>query len=196
MLEQGTVLSNSSGLLTGDLLSCDPIVVGVWQVLKARRPDVDTRRAGLLKLQGEFQARLRELEEQLLRELSSVSGNILDNDTIINSLERLKTEAADVTKQVNVVVLLTLRMISCKVTFCIGFVDCLTGGKHGSGDGRGRTSVEAFHTVCRDMLASVLLATAAARTALLVPDIVDVLLGDRRPRPVLHTHRFRYPSCS
>ena len=78
------------------LLCC----VACRQVLKARRPDVDSRRAGLLKLQGEFQARLRELEEQLLRELSSVSGNILDNDAIIMSLERLKKEAADVTTQV------------------------------------------------------------------------------------------------
>ncbi len=70
-------------------------------MLKARRPDVDARRAGLLKLQGEFQARLRELEEQLLRELSSVSGNILDNDSIIMSLERLKKEAAEVSRQVH-----------------------------------------------------------------------------------------------
>ena len=70
------------------------------KVLKARAPDVDARRGGLLKLQGELQARLRQLEEQLLLELSSVSGNILDNDAIIKSLETLKNEAADVTTQV------------------------------------------------------------------------------------------------
>lgn len=82
----------------------------VCQILKSRRPDVDSRRAGLLKLQGEFQARLRELEEQLLRELSSVSGNILENDAIIVSLERLKREAADVSKQVRVCLCVFVRV--------------------------------------------------------------------------------------
>jgi dynein heavy chain 1 len=69
------------------------------QVLQKERPDIDEKRSGLLKLQGEYQARLRDLEDSLLNELASIQGNILDNDTVINALETLKTEAADVAKE-------------------------------------------------------------------------------------------------
>jgi hypothetical protein len=37
------------------------------QVLKAERPDIDRKRSDLLKLQGEFQLRLRHLEKNLLQ---------------------------------------------------------------------------------------------------------------------------------
>ena len=36
------------------------------QVLKAERPDIDQKKSDLLKLQGEFQLRLRHLEKNLL----------------------------------------------------------------------------------------------------------------------------------
>jgi hypothetical protein len=112
------------------------------KVLKVCRPQVDARRSGLLKLQGEFQvrgclavlfpcltpvcgvscpnvclmcslvvglhalpltvqARLRELEEKLLLELNSVTGNILENDAIILSLESIKREASEVAAEVS-----------------------------------------------------------------------------------------------
>ncbi|CAF1543103.1 unnamed protein product, partial [Didymodactylos carnosus] len=70
------------------------------QVLKQERPDVDEKRRDLLKLQGEFQQRLRHLEKDLLESLNNVKGRILDDDTIITRLETLKKEAADVTKKV------------------------------------------------------------------------------------------------
>ncbi|OWF47212.1 Cytoplasmic dynein 1 heavy chain 1 [Mizuhopecten yessoensis] len=70
------------------------------QVLKAERPDVDAKRSDLLKLQGEFQLRLRQLEKSLLGALNESKGRILDNDSIITHLETLKTEAAEVAKKV------------------------------------------------------------------------------------------------
>uniref|UniRef100_A0A8C5Q446 AAA+ ATPase domain-containing protein n=1 Tax=Leptobrachium leishanense TaxID=445787 RepID=A0A8C5Q446_9ANUR len=70
------------------------------EVLKAERPDVDEKRSDLLKLQGEFQLRLRQLEKSLLQALNEVKGRILDDDTIITTLENLKKEAADVTRKV------------------------------------------------------------------------------------------------
>ncbi|KAJ3613107.1 hypothetical protein NHX12_019361, partial [Muraenolepis orangiensis] len=70
------------------------------EVLKAERPDVDEKRSDLLKLQGEFQLRLRQLEKSLLRALNEVKGRILDDDTIITTLENLKKEAAEVTRKV------------------------------------------------------------------------------------------------
>ncbi|XP_014790579.2 cytoplasmic dynein 1 heavy chain 1 [Octopus bimaculoides] len=70
------------------------------QVLKAERPDVDEKRSDLLKLQGEFQLRLRQLEKSLLQALNDTKGKILDDDSIISHLETLKTEAAEVARKV------------------------------------------------------------------------------------------------
>ncbi|XP_022096690.1 cytoplasmic dynein 1 heavy chain 1-like isoform X2 [Acanthaster planci] len=70
------------------------------QVLKAERPDVDEKRSDLLKLQGEFNLRLRQLEKSLLQALNDTKGRILDDDSIITTLETLKKEAAEVTRKV------------------------------------------------------------------------------------------------
>lgn len=49
-----------------------------------------------MKLQGEYIVRLRELEDSLLDSLSNVTGSILDNETVISTLETLKREATNV----------------------------------------------------------------------------------------------------
>ncbi|QQP51744.1 Dynein heavy chain_ cytoplasmiclike [Caligus rogercresseyi] len=66
------------------------------QVLKTERPDIDQKRSDLLKLQGEFQLRLRHLEKELLQCLNEAKGRILDDNTVISTLEKLKEEAAEV----------------------------------------------------------------------------------------------------
>ncbi|QIW99025.1 hypothetical protein AMS68_004543 [Peltaster fructicola] len=66
-------------------------------VLKSERPDVDERRANLVKLQGEFTHRLRRLERELLQALNESRGNILDDENVIHTLETLKHEAAEIT---------------------------------------------------------------------------------------------------
>jgi dynein heavy chain 1, cytosolic len=66
-------------------------------VLKSERPDVDERRANLVKMQGEFTQRLRRLERMLLQALNESRGNILDDENVIQTLETLKNEAADIT---------------------------------------------------------------------------------------------------
>ena len=68
-------------------------------VLKSERPDVDERRSNLVKMQGEFTARLRGLEKQLLQALNASQGNILDDDVVIESLETLKKQANDISKK-------------------------------------------------------------------------------------------------
>ena len=47
------------------------------QALKVERPDVEEKRLDLLKIQGEFQQRLRHLEKDLLRSLNESKGKIL-----------------------------------------------------------------------------------------------------------------------
>ncbi|KAB0405288.1 hypothetical protein E2I00_000718, partial [Balaenoptera physalus] len=63
-----------------------------------------THRRALLgknvKSSREFQLRLRQLEKSLLQALNEVKGRILDDDTIITTLENLKKEAAEVTRKV------------------------------------------------------------------------------------------------
>lgn len=68
-------------------------------VLKAERPDVDDRRTEALRLQGEQNVKLRELEELLLNRISAVQGAILDDDSVIRALEQIKSEAADLQKE-------------------------------------------------------------------------------------------------
>ncbi|KAG6004495.1 Dynein heavy chain cytoplasmic [Claviceps maximensis] len=70
-------------------------------VLKSERPDIDERRTNLIKLQGEFKVHLRQLEKQLLQALNESRGNILDDDNVIETLERLKTEAAEISAKMS-----------------------------------------------------------------------------------------------
>lgn len=69
------------------------------EVLKSERPDVDQRRMNLVKMQGEFSTHLRVLERRLLQALNQSRGNILDDDVVIETLETLKKEAADISRK-------------------------------------------------------------------------------------------------
>jgi dynein heavy chain 1 len=70
-------------------------------VLKSERPDVDERRSNLIKLQGEFKIHLRQLEKRLLQALNDSRGNILDDDNVIETLETLKKEAAEISTKMS-----------------------------------------------------------------------------------------------
>ncbi|EDV24404.1 uncharacterized protein TRIADDRAFT_24890 [Trichoplax adhaerens] len=70
------------------------------KVLKAERPDIDAKRSDLLKLQGEYKLRLRQLEKSLLQALNDSKGRILDDDSVITTLETLKKEAAEISNKV------------------------------------------------------------------------------------------------
>jgi len=69
-------------------------------VLKTESPDVYQKQQTLIKAQGEFKVKLRNLEKSLLKALNESSGNILDDDKIIGTLETLKSEAADIMAKV------------------------------------------------------------------------------------------------
>ncbi|KAK6731031.1 hypothetical protein RB195_007476 [Necator americanus] len=69
------------------------------QVLRSERPDVDKKRNDLLKLQGEFAVRLRQLEKALLAALNESKGKILDDNSVISTLEKLKNEASEIAKK-------------------------------------------------------------------------------------------------
>ena len=70
------------------------------QILKEERPETERKRTDLMKVQGEFRLRLRTLEKLLLQALNESTGNILDDDKVIDTLETLKKEAAEITHKV------------------------------------------------------------------------------------------------
>jgi len=70
-------------------------------LLKSERPDIDQKRADLLKLQGEFKVKIRQLEDNLLRALSEVQGSILEDTKVIATLEKIKKESKEIQEQVD-----------------------------------------------------------------------------------------------
>lgn len=69
------------------------------RILKSENPEIEAQRHDILKLQGEQNVKLRSLEEQMLREISAVEGSILDDDRVVEGMERLMTEGAQVEEQ-------------------------------------------------------------------------------------------------
>ena len=63
-------------------------------------PELAKQRTDLLQEQGGMQSRLRDLEEELLSSLNSLQGNILDDDSVMNTLEQLKTDAQTITESI------------------------------------------------------------------------------------------------
>lgn len=62
-------------------------------------PEIDKERNELMKLNGEYKIMLRSLEFKLLEELNDSQGNILENDKLIETLEKLKHESCEVEKK-------------------------------------------------------------------------------------------------
>jgi dynein heavy chain 1 len=63
-------------------------------LLKMVKPELEEKRALLLKVRGEQSVKLRELEEQLLEKISNAQGSILDDDELIKGMESVKAEAS------------------------------------------------------------------------------------------------------
>lgn len=64
--------------------------------LEHQKPEIFKKRNDCIALQSEYQIRLLALRKLLLSILNEVSGTILDNDEVIESLEKLETESADI----------------------------------------------------------------------------------------------------
>lgn len=67
--------------------------------LEVERPDISQKRQDLLKLQGEYQVKLRVLEDQLLESLNASNGNILNDESVITHLENLQLESIDLLRK-------------------------------------------------------------------------------------------------
>ena len=70
------------------------------QVVRCEKPELETQRASLLKLQGEQNVKLRELEDQMLEKISACEGSILDDDQVVSGMEKLMKEGSQVEEQI------------------------------------------------------------------------------------------------
>ncbi|GMH89230.1 hypothetical protein TrVE_jg3152 [Triparma verrucosa] len=69
-------------------------------LLRKEKPEMEGKRAEMMQLKGEQNVKLRELEEQLLAKISSVEGSILEDNSVIKSMEEIKGESAKVEKAI------------------------------------------------------------------------------------------------
>jgi len=70
------------------------------RIMQEEKPQVEARRKDILKLQGEQNVKLRELEEKMLNMISAVEGSILDDDRVVTGMETLMKEGAQVEEQI------------------------------------------------------------------------------------------------
>ena len=71
------------------------------RIVKSEKPELEQQRANLLKLQGEQNVKLRELEDQMLANISAVEGSILDDDRVVEAMEVLMKEGTQVEEQIS-----------------------------------------------------------------------------------------------
>ena len=67
--------------------------------VKHERPDLEEQRERLVQEMSDNKAMLKQLEDTLLRELSNATGNILDNQELIHTLEEAKSKAVDIAQK-------------------------------------------------------------------------------------------------
>lgn len=67
-------------------------------VVRCERPDLEQQREALIIQTSENVQLLKVLEDSLLRELATSTGNMLDNEELISTLENTKTKASLVTE--------------------------------------------------------------------------------------------------
>lgn len=69
--------------------------------LKHERPQLEVQKIELLKKEEEFKIKLASLEEQLLNELASSEGNILENTSLIESLNQAKEKSITIAQSLS-----------------------------------------------------------------------------------------------
>lgn len=70
-------------------------------VVKNERPDLEEQREYLIMETSTNKTLLKRLEDTLLRELTTSTGNILDNIDLVETLEETKSKAGEVMEKLN-----------------------------------------------------------------------------------------------
>ncbi len=69
------------------------------EVVRAERPDLENSRAELVKQENDFKIALKSLEDDLLLRLSKAQGAFLADARLVDSLEKTKATANDITQR-------------------------------------------------------------------------------------------------
>jgi dynein heavy chain 1 len=70
-------------------------------LVSSMKPELEEQRAALLRLQGEQNVKLRELEDQMLSKISACEGSILDDNRVVEGMEVLMKEGSQVEEQIS-----------------------------------------------------------------------------------------------
>ena len=68
-------------------------------IMKAERNDIEMKRQELIKIQHHYQLRLHQIGKELLDSLNQATGNILDDDVLMDTLETVKREALEIVEK-------------------------------------------------------------------------------------------------
>ncbi|MEW5308429.1 MAG: hypothetical protein WDW38_000392 [Sanguina aurantia] len=85
--------------------------------VKHERSDLEEARESLVVQMSGNKALLEQLEDTLLRELSSATGNILDNQELISTLERAKAKAVEISEKLEVSRVTALEIETTRVRY-------------------------------------------------------------------------------
>lgn len=66
------------------------------EVVTIERPDLEEKKASLTQTQNEFKISLKQLEEDLLFQLSNAGENVLDDESLVLNLEKSKKTSIEV----------------------------------------------------------------------------------------------------
>lgn len=67
-------------------------------LINQEKPELERKKTELLHNEEKLKISLVKLEEELLEELGNCSGNILENNTLLDNLTKVKVEAATIEK--------------------------------------------------------------------------------------------------
>lgn len=70
------------------------------EVVKIERADLEEKKASLTQQQNEFKITLKQLEEDLLFQLSNAGENVLDDESLVLNLEKSKKTSVEVVEQI------------------------------------------------------------------------------------------------
>lgn len=76
-------------------------LIALEKSLDSHRPELQKKRTELVKARTEYQVKLHGYEVQLLESLNDAGEEILDNQPVMDTLERVKKQAEYVTSQIN-----------------------------------------------------------------------------------------------
>jgi dynein heavy chain, axonemal len=71
-------------------------------VVRKERPDLAQQKEDLIQQQNEFKIKLKQLERDLLHQLTTAEGDILENITLIENLESSKKISIEITEKVEI----------------------------------------------------------------------------------------------